>query len=308
MPASMTTNSLDAGPRLDVDDARDEHAGRRRRSTRPGSRTIGRPRRRARRRRARAAYSRGDRHRRAVVGDAEAAAEIEVLERDAGVAAARARSAASARGRARSGSSVVICEPTWTCTADELERRPRRAASRSSARASSSGTPNLLIFRPVEMCGWLFASMSGLTRSATRATRPCRARDRLDALELAGRLDVDRLEAERRPRARARRRDLPTPVNTICAGAKPAARATLDLPDRVGVGARCRARAAAARSRASSWPSARSGARADSRRTPRRSRGSAARMARRCRRRAACPRRAAMAASGTPSQTSVVVP
>ena len=36
---------------------------------------------------------------------------------------------------------------------DQLERGPRRPAPRAGARASSSGTPNLLIFRPVEMCG-----------------------------------------------------------------------------------------------------------------------------------------------------------
>ena len=47
------------------------------------------------------------------------------------------------------------------------------------------------------MWGWLFASMSGLTRIATRATTSGLARQRLHALELAGRLDVDRLEAER---------------------------------------------------------------------------------------------------------------
>jgi hypothetical protein len=41
------------------------------------------------------------------------------------------------------------------------------------------------------MFGWLLASMSGLTRTATRATTPCAAAIRRDAIELAGRLDVD---------------------------------------------------------------------------------------------------------------------
>ena len=39
--------------------------------------------------------------------------------------------------------------------------------------------------------------MSGLTRIATRATRPSARGDRFDARELAGRFDVDRLQAER---------------------------------------------------------------------------------------------------------------
>ena len=54
----------------------------------------------------------------------------------------------------------------------------RRGCSRTASRhgelraASSSGTPNLFLRRPVEMCGWLRASMSDLTRSATRASVP----------------------------------------------------------------------------------------------------------------------------------------
>ena len=47
------------------------------------------------------------------------------------------------------------------------------------------------------MCGWLFASMSGLTRSATRARTPCAIGALIDAIELAGRFDVDRQQAER---------------------------------------------------------------------------------------------------------------
>ena len=99
--------------------------------------------------------------------------------------------------RARSGSSDGDLRADVHVHRDQLQRRPRRRASASSSRASSSGTPNLLIFRPVEMCGWLLASMSGLTRIATRAGAPRRARDRLDARQLAGRFDVDRLQTER---------------------------------------------------------------------------------------------------------------
>ena len=47
------------------------------------------------------------------------------------------------------------------------------------------------------MFGWLLASMSGLTRSATRATRPCAPRDRGDAIELAGGFGVDGADASR---------------------------------------------------------------------------------------------------------------
>ena len=57
------------------------------------------------------------------------------------------------------------------CTATSLSAG-RAAIPANSRCASSAGTPNLLILRPVEMCGWLPASMSGLTRIATRATTP----------------------------------------------------------------------------------------------------------------------------------------
>ena len=50
--------------------------------------------------------------------------------------------------------------------------------------------------------------------------------NRFDALELARGFDVDRPQAERHRRARARCIDLPTPVNTMSSAAKPARRAT----------------------------------------------------------------------------------
>ena len=89
------------------------------------------------------------------------------------------RSSTSATMRAAAlvrGSSDVIWEPTWTCT--PTGRSPSvAAASRKRARADSIGTPNLLVRSPVEMCGWLRASMSGFTRRATRAlVRWARAR------------------------------------------------------------------------------------------------------------------------------------
>ena len=75
------------------------------------------------------------------------------------------------RGRLASGSSDVICDPTWTWTPTSCSPGVA-AAARQRARASSIGTPNLLLRSPVEMCGWLRASMSGFTRSATRARVP----------------------------------------------------------------------------------------------------------------------------------------
>ena len=59
------------------------------------------------------------------------------------------------------------------------------------------------------------------------AHRAAQARaDRLEPRQLARRFDVDRLEPERDRRTRAPRGVLPTPVKTICDGAKPALRAT----------------------------------------------------------------------------------
>ncbi len=105
-------------------------------------------------------------------------------------------SATTACAAFSSGSSVVICEPMWTCAPTGC--KPRRAAiSRNSAGASSIGTPNLFDLSPVEMCGWLLASMSGLTRSATRARDVLRDGALIDAIELARRFDVDREQPER---------------------------------------------------------------------------------------------------------------
>ena len=81
------------------------------------------------------------------------------------------------------------------------------------------------------MCGWLCASMSGLTRSATRATRAAASTaSAVEPIELAGRFDVDRHAGRARPRARARSALLPTPVNTIWSGRKPQRSATSTSP------------------------------------------------------------------------------
>ena len=64
------------------------------------------------------------------------------------------------------------------------------------SRTASIGMPNLLAFSPVEMCGWLRASMSGFTRSATRARVPALAREPIDTIQLPFRFGVDGLDAE----------------------------------------------------------------------------------------------------------------
>ena len=105
----------------------------------------------------------------------------------------------------------------------------------NSSRTSSSGMPNLLILRPVEMCGWLFASMSGLTRSATRAIAPSRAA----IASTRASSPTDSTLIALRPSGTAHSSsagDLPTPVKTMSAGGKPGLARQLDLPDGVRVG------------------------------------------------------------------------
>ena len=107
----------------------------------------------------------------AVVRHAEPAADVDVFERGTPAAS----SSRLTRGGQRRGLAQRIerrdLRSDVHVDRDQPQQRAAPAASASSARASSSGTPNLLIFRPVEMCGWLFASMSGFTRIATRARR-----------------------------------------------------------------------------------------------------------------------------------------
>ena len=133
----------------------------------------------------------------------EAAAEVQVFERDA-VAAQFARQSRDEPRRARAAARARDLRADVHVDGDQLQDgRPPSVAN--SSRASSTGTPNLLIFSPVEMCGWLFASMSGLTRTATRAGRPSRAAIASTRASSPGRLDVDGLQAERRRRIPARR-------------------------------------------------------------------------------------------------------
>ena len=101
--------------------------------------------------------------------------------------------------------------------------------SASSSRASPIGTPNLLRRIPVEMCGWLLASTSGFTRSATRVRRPWR----IDSASMRSSSPRDSALMALRPSATARAISaalLPTPVKTIWCGRKPALSATSISP------------------------------------------------------------------------------
>ena len=85
------------------------------------------------------------------------------------------------------------------------------------------------------MCGWLFASMSGLTRTRDACSRAEPCRDRFDARELAGRLDVDRLQAERHGALELGGRLADAGEDDV-GRRKPGLARQLDLPDRVRVG------------------------------------------------------------------------
>ena len=73
----------------------------------------------------------------------------------------------------------------------------------------------MLIFSPVEMCGWLLRVDVRVDAQGHASDAALRSRDGLDASELAGGFGVDRLDAER-DGAFELRGVLPTPVNTIC--------------------------------------------------------------------------------------------
>ena len=99
--------------------------------------------------------------------------------------AGRSTSATIRRAARASGSSDVICEPTWMCTPDRVAARPSRRPRDRGPALTRSARRTCWCASPVEMCGWLRASMSGFTRSATRARGPVRPGERGDALQLA---------------------------------------------------------------------------------------------------------------------------
>ncbi len=103
------------------------------------------------------------------------------------------------------------------------------------------------------MCGWLRASMSGLTRMATRAARLALARDRVDAFELALRLGVDRLDAEV-DGLRQLGAGLADAGEHDLGRDEPGAQRDVDLAAGIRVDLAARATAAAGRWPASSWP------------------------------------------------------
>ena len=75
------------------------------------------------------------------------------------------------------------------------------------------------------MCGWLRASMSGLIRMATRAATPIR----VAIASTRASSPADSTLMARSPSGTAHSSsasDLPTPVNTMSAGSKPARRAS----------------------------------------------------------------------------------
>ena len=79
------------------------------------------------------------------------------------------------------------------------------------------------------MCGWLRASMSGLTRSATRAVVCCICA--IDAIRCSSPADSALMTPDRSEIARSSSASvLPTPVNTICDGRNPARSATSISP------------------------------------------------------------------------------
>ena len=119
---------------------------------------------------------------------------------------------------------------------DEPQVRAGRRRRWIIARASSIETPNFVPCEPVEMCGWLPASTSGLMRTATRASRPCAAAMAAMRVDLAERLGVDRADAEgdRALELGARLADAgEDDVGRVEAGAQ----GDLDLAAGVGVGA-----------------------------------------------------------------------
>ena len=84
------------------------------------------------------------------------------------------------------------------------------------------------------MCGWLFASMSGLTRTATRAVRP----SRVAIASSRASSPADSTLIALTPSATAHSSSagvLPTPVKTMCDGLEPGLARDLDFPDGVRV-------------------------------------------------------------------------
>ena len=153
------------------------------------------------------------------------------------------------------------------------------------------------------MCGCVFASMSGLTRSATRARVPCARAIASMRSSSPGRLGVDGLDAERDGPLQLVAR-LPDAGEDDLVGDEAGAQRDLDLADRVGVGLGAEAAEQAQEGQRRVGLQrvvdgvGHGGERAG------RARGTGARWCRRCRRSRACRRPRPTASSGTPSHDS----
>ena len=122
-------------------------------------------------------------------------------------------------------------------------------------------------------------------------TLPSRLRGAIDALQLARRLGVDRLQAELHGPLDFVRRFADAAEDDV-RRRKTGAHRQLDLADGVGIDGAAGLAQQANERRTTSSPSWRSGSGADAPRTPRRARGTTCGSTRRCRRRAACRARA----------------
>ena len=153
-PASMIANSPSTPSRgFTIDHPRDAARPPARRSSGPARRrSAGRSRRTSSTSARDVLRSAGTA--RAVVGDAEAAADVDVLERDTRrrELPREARRAAPPRVAQRF-ERCVICEPTCMCIGDQLQRGRPADRSASSARASSSRHAELVDLSGRSKCG-----------------------------------------------------------------------------------------------------------------------------------------------------------
>ena len=217
-------------------------------------------------------------------------------------ARARASTSASRPGAADRGS--VICDPTWLCRPTISTPWQTASAPRELTRRRRCAMPNLLRLQPggdVRMAARVDVRVHAQRDPRARLAL---ARQRVDPLELALRLRVDRLDAEidrlrelggrladagehdlRRNESGAQR-DVDLAAGIRVGVAAEAAQQPRDRQRRVGF------QRVVDRVRIAT-------------RTPRRSPGSAPRSSLRCRRSSGVPSAAASSASGTPSHASV---
>ena len=198
--------------------------------------------------------------------------------------AARVASACAARW---SGSSSVICEPTWLCS--PTISTPRAAVHAQAHRPRVlDRDPELVVLaagRDVRVAAGVDVGVDPDARRgrgfrAPRAMASIRSSSPSDSALML-----------RRPRSIARVElgvGLADAGEDDLGGREAGPQRHFDFPAGIGIGGGAERCAAGGQWPASSWPSARSAACAGSRRTPRRPRGGGPRSSRRCRRRAVC--------------------